>query len=95
MPQFFELLWGHGMVNGDGEAKYQKALVESGKAKSKRFLSIHPSTNCDNSIPEKIEIISMFERLLSRQEMKPEDRYVDYHEIKKIMKIIHNDIINL
>ena len=51
--------------------------------------------NCNDSIPEKIEIISMFERLLTRQEMKPEDRYIDYLEIKKIMKIIHNDIINL
>ena len=37
----------------------------------------------------------MLERLLSRQEMKPEDIYIDYQEIKKIMKIIHNDIINL
>ena len=51
--------------------------------------------NCNDSIPEKIEIISMFERLLTRQEMKPEDRYIGYQEIKKIMRIIHNDIINL
>ena len=51
--------------------------------------------NCDDSIPEKIEIISMFERLLLRREMKPEDIFIDYHDIKKIMKIIHSDIINL
>ena len=51
--------------------------------------------NCNDSIPEKIEIISMFERLLTRQEMNPEERYIEYQEIKKIMKIIHNDIISL
>ena len=51
--------------------------------------------NCNDLNPEKIEIITILERLLSRQEIKPEDRYIDYHEIKKIMKIIHNDIINL
>ena len=51
--------------------------------------------NFNDLNPEKIEIITILERLLSRQEIKPEDRYIDYHEIKKIMKIIHNDIINL
>ena len=51
--------------------------------------------NCNDLNPEKIEIITILERLLSRQEMKPEDRFIDYNDIKKIMKIIHNDIIKL
>ena len=36
--------------------------------------------NCDDSTPEKLEILSMFERLLLRQEMKPEDGFINYHE---------------
>ena len=51
--------------------------------------------NCDDHTPEKLELISMLERLLLRQEMKPEDIFIDYQDIKKIMKIIHSDIINL
>ena len=51
--------------------------------------------NYDDTTLEKLEIITIFERLLLRQEMKPKERYIEYHEIKKIMKIIHNDIINL
>ena len=51
--------------------------------------------NCDDQTTEKLEMISMFERLLLRQKMKTEDRFIDYHDIKKIIRIIHNDIINL
>ena len=51
--------------------------------------------NCDDSTPEKLEMISMIERLLSRRKMNLEERFIDYYDIKKIMKIIHNDIINL
>ena len=51
--------------------------------------------NCDDTTLEKLEIMTMFERLLSRQKMKPEDRFIDYYDIKKIMKIIHNDVIKL
>ena len=55
--------------------------------------------NYDDTTLEKLEIMTILERLLLRrlplQEMKPEDRYIEYQEIKKIMKIIHNDIINL
>ena len=51
--------------------------------------------NCDDTTLEKLEIITMFERLLSRQKMNPEERFIDYYDIKKIMKIIHNDVIKL
>ena len=40
--------------------------------------------NYDDTTLEKLEIITIFERLLLRQEMKPEDRYIEYHEIKKL-----------
>ena len=51
--------------------------------------------NYDDTTLEKLEIMTILERLLLRQEMDREDRYIEYQEIKKIMKIIHNDIINL
>ena len=51
--------------------------------------------NYDDTTLEKLEIMTILERLLLRQEMKPEERYIEYQEIKKIMKIIHNDIISL
>ena len=50
---------------------------------------------CDDTTLKKLEIITMFKRLLSRQKKNPEERFIDYYDIKKIMKIIHNDVIKL